>query len=696
MRLLSVDSLTFQEFSDSLNALLPPYATASHRWIAGTEVFLKEVVQRGGPHQLEDGYDAQYRCKLGWRKISGFVAFMRKHLPSIKWLWIDTCCIDKESSLEVATAIRSMFRWYMKAEVCLAYLDDVPAADDLVAFDKSVWFQRGWTLQELLAPTTVVFLTLDWQIIGHKGRSGYGRNGVSMHTGRPLGSRISAITKIPENILENYDAAKHVALDEKMTWIQNRKTSLDEDKWYCMLGILGALGMDIHYGVGEQDTYERLLRNLAEQGRWRRQASGSSTATNVLPLTHAGNRRVEGDDMENEVQRVIYSEPVQATNPERATRATNQYQGLRTSDHDFATQGNRGFQNIRDQNTILQNSQAIPQITSHRGDKINISIPERVQVDVENVLQELYNFVQDLLVAYQSTDQHDEDENVTNDQSSGDNRRNEPNNLPGTRVGSEETTEPLADQILQPEVSRDTNASSLHQDALDDLNFHLHSLETFWDDKTITERVNEMRLMIRKLELHPDADLDCTWRTIELATRTICRSLPPTYSLFRGGLNNARAELNQTQSQRIRPKFFGLYLEYREPYPDLYSLDEEHYQEKPVTLIFLSIDHKESKQTIREWLEAENFHYVEKDSGSKFVISNIIVVDKLRKGLCGIKVTIKVIYKEKDFDKLTTSSDEAQAFWILCFKTTDMHAFARSCGVVSCISNIASSVMTRR
>lgn len=47
------------------------------------------------------------------------------------WLWIDTICIDKRSSAELSEAINSMYSWYMNAEVCFAYLSDVPAWDGL-------------------------------------------------------------------------------------------------------------------------------------------------------------------------------------------------------------------------------------------------------------------------------------------------------------------------------------------------------------------------------------------------------------------------------------------------------------------------------------------------------------------------------------------------------------------------------------
>ena len=68
-----------------------------------------------------------------------------------------------------------MFQWYSRAKVCYAYLSDVPlppmledGALELSAFRQSVWFSRGWTLQEFLAPASVFFMSQDWQVIGEK------------------------------------------------------------------------------------------------------------------------------------------------------------------------------------------------------------------------------------------------------------------------------------------------------------------------------------------------------------------------------------------------------------------------------------------------------------------------------------------------------------------------------------------------
>jgi hypothetical protein len=87
----------------------------------------------------------------------------------------DTVCIDKTSSAELSEAINSMYRWYQEAGVCYTYLADVPSnvvncRAKVVSseFSKSRWFTRGWTLQELIAPSTLIFLDQKWQEMGTK------------------------------------------------------------------------------------------------------------------------------------------------------------------------------------------------------------------------------------------------------------------------------------------------------------------------------------------------------------------------------------------------------------------------------------------------------------------------------------------------------------------------------------------------
>ena len=62
-----------------------------------------------------------------------------------------------------------MFTWYKKSAVCYAYLSDHYASViDIEEFKVSKWFTRGWTLQELIAPTKVVFYNRNWESIGDR------------------------------------------------------------------------------------------------------------------------------------------------------------------------------------------------------------------------------------------------------------------------------------------------------------------------------------------------------------------------------------------------------------------------------------------------------------------------------------------------------------------------------------------------
>jgi hypothetical protein len=86
----------------------------------------------------------------------------------------------------LSEAINSMYQWYANAGICIVYLFDVssesgdiqspegaaeiafgldettPQAQlggyNVSQFKDSKWFTRGWTLQELIAPSSVLFL----------------------------------------------------------------------------------------------------------------------------------------------------------------------------------------------------------------------------------------------------------------------------------------------------------------------------------------------------------------------------------------------------------------------------------------------------------------------------------------------------------------------------------------------------------
>ena len=90
--------------------------------------------------------------------------------------------------------------------MCFAYLRDVPPDEDPCIsgsyFSRSRWFTRGWTLQELIAPSVVVFLANNWQNIGTKSR---------------LQRVLSKITGVPVNFLLG-DDLENASVAQRMSW----------------------------------------------------------------------------------------------------------------------------------------------------------------------------------------------------------------------------------------------------------------------------------------------------------------------------------------------------------------------------------------------------------------------------------------------------------------------------------------------
>src|SRR5579859_4487054 len=135
MRLLNVKTYRLSQFFEPQ---IPAYAILSHRWEQDEVTFAD--VQRG--HR---------RRKKAFEKI--YFACDQASKDGLDFVWIDTCCIDKDSSAELSEAVNSMFRWYQEAVVCYAFLSDVQSSGRSssrsdISFATSVWFKRGWTLQE--------------------------------------------------------------------------------------------------------------------------------------------------------------------------------------------------------------------------------------------------------------------------------------------------------------------------------------------------------------------------------------------------------------------------------------------------------------------------------------------------------------------------------------------------------------------
>jgi hypothetical protein len=133
-------------------------------------------------------------------------------------------------------------------------------------FRRSEWFERGWTLQELLAPRCVIFVTSDWQIIGRKSPVDHD---CVVSASSLLNQTISQVTHIPENILYGFESRRDSVSDSvKMAWAANRSTTKAEDVAYCLLGIFG-VHMPLIYGEGEFNARKRLQQEIKKKAEER-------------------------------------------------------------------------------------------------------------------------------------------------------------------------------------------------------------------------------------------------------------------------------------------------------------------------------------------------------------------------------------------------------------------------------------------
>ena len=202
MYLIHTWTITLDEFAEPN---IPSYAILSHRW-ENDEVLYREF------------RDGKAKNHFGFNKIEGCCKVAR--LDGWEYVWIDTCCIDKSSSTELSEAINSMYRLYKDTKVSYAYLGDVPAKTES-AIRVSKWFTWGWTLQEPLAPTFVVFYDRWWNELG---------------TRYSMSKLITSITSIPNLYLENSHPSG-ASIAQRMSWASNRDTSRVEDTAYCFMGL---------------------------------------------------------------------------------------------------------------------------------------------------------------------------------------------------------------------------------------------------------------------------------------------------------------------------------------------------------------------------------------------------------------------------------------------------------------------------
>ncbi|KAH8895544.1 HET-domain-containing protein, partial [Thozetella sp. PMI_491] len=222
---------------EMLGDKVPEYAILSHTW-GDDEVTLADMhTHQSSLTMSTDSPDEQRRKSTARSSVERKAGFKKTYQSSavaqtlgFDYVWADTCCIDKTSSAELSEAINSMYRWYQASGICIAYLSDVvpikeedPAARDS-SFRRSRWFTRGWTLQELIAPSKLLFFAKDWSVLGGKSDPSFC-------------GLLSEVTAVDRRILNGTLSPQDMSVASRMKWAAFRKTTRVEDVAYSLIGI---------------------------------------------------------------------------------------------------------------------------------------------------------------------------------------------------------------------------------------------------------------------------------------------------------------------------------------------------------------------------------------------------------------------------------------------------------------------------
>ncbi|KAG2117601.1 hypothetical protein DEU56DRAFT_984829 [Suillus clintonianus] len=201
------------------------YAMLSHRWLDEGEPTYEEMKTgtAAGP---------------GYEKLQAFCQEAEEY--GVEFAWSDTCCIDNSSSTELDESIRSMFRWYKTR-----------------LFDE--WTERGWTLQELLAPRNIKFFNARWMPMTDDA------NDKEPDESPYLLRALEEATGIPHDVLTSDLIPSLVRVDERMAWAAGRQTTRVEDAAYSLMGIFN-VSLRIAYGEGRMRAFCRLIEAITRVG----------------------------------------------------------------------------------------------------------------------------------------------------------------------------------------------------------------------------------------------------------------------------------------------------------------------------------------------------------------------------------------------------------------------------------------------
>ncbi|KAF9472078.1 hypothetical protein BDN70DRAFT_763404, partial [Pholiota conissans] len=218
------------------------YAIFSHKWL------------RGMPGEIT--YDLWNKGSLdpetaGYQKLASFCRTAWEEY-GITLAWMDTVCINKDSSSELDESIRSMYAWYERASICIVHLSETQT---ITQIPHDSWFTRGWTLQELIAPKILNFYSSDWRRLTQYGNNDKQNNVVLSFIKQATTMSSWEVTSTSKH---------HVPLSRKMQWAASREVTREEDRAYSLMGIFD-VSISTAYGEGTYRAFLRLLEEILKK-----------------------------------------------------------------------------------------------------------------------------------------------------------------------------------------------------------------------------------------------------------------------------------------------------------------------------------------------------------------------------------------------------------------------------------------------
>ncbi|KAH8812519.1 hypothetical protein F5884DRAFT_878223 [Xylogone sp. PMI_703] len=148
--------------------------------------------------RIREAVDAMEGCLQQWRSSIKIEQSMRQAKEVFdkklfiqggkRYIWLDTCCINKANSGELVESLSLMGDWYANADCCLVHLDTRRSGEEWIqawqAFKEEgssykapnpnvssfkeilssepEWATRGWTLQEAVLSKTTFYVNSSW------------------------------------------------------------------------------------------------------------------------------------------------------------------------------------------------------------------------------------------------------------------------------------------------------------------------------------------------------------------------------------------------------------------------------------------------------------------------------------------------------------------------------------------------------